>query len=162
MNRKANRIEVRLKKDMKNSLKIVPNADEQVLQFIIDLVTCAVPTEPEYEAIRCTFRAGYCWHFATLLKATFGRGTVCWAAPFGHFVWMDDNDIPYDIEGVYDGECVYFIPESYLGNMLNDFLHIPCVNYNATEDEIMAVIHQYEQDNNLSSQDDYIKHFLKP
>lgn len=42
----------------------------------------------------------------------FGRGEVCWAAPFGHFIWLD-NETPYDIEGVYYGESLYFIPESY-------------------------------------------------
>lgn len=157
-----NRIEMKLKKEMENSLKTFPGANRQVLQFIIDLATCAVSTEPEYEAIRCTFRAGYCWHFATLLKATFKRGTVCWAAPFGHFVWLDDNGVVYDVEGVYCGEYVYFIPESYLGDMLNDFLHIPYVSYNAMEDEIMDIIHKYEKDQGIPSQDDYIKHFLKP
>lgn len=89
-----------------------PNVNKQVLRFIKNFTTHAAATEKEYEIIRQTFRTGYCWHFAHLLKTTFGRGEVCWAAPFGHFIWLD-NETPYDIEGVYYGESLYFIPESY-------------------------------------------------
>lgn len=139
----------------------IPGADEQVLKFIMDFSTCTANTEEQYEIIRSLFRAGYCWHFAHLLKTTFGKGEVCVAAPFGHFVWKDDNDVTYDIEGVYCGEAFYFIPESYLGDALQDFMHIPGVNHNANEDEIMGIIHQYEDDNNLPH-DETIRRYLQP
>ena len=130
--------------------KQVPDADVTVLQFITDLVCCAAKTEAEYEIIRSTFRAGYCWHFAHLLKNAFQRGEVCWAAPFGHFVWLDNNGIPYDVEGVNFGEQLYHIPESYLGDHIKDFTHIPGDKVTpATEEDVIAIIRKYEDDNHL-------------
>lgn len=132
----------------------VPEVDEQVLQFITDMVCHAAATEEEYEIIRSTFCAGYCYHFAHMLKHTFKRGEVCWAAPFGHFVWVDDNGIPYDVEGMNDGEQIYNIPESYLGDMIKDFTHIPGEKIpKTTEEDIIAIIRKYEDDNNLPHQD---------
>lgn len=140
----------------------VKDADEYVLSFITDFATHAAINENEYEIICSTFRTGYCWHFAVMLKAVFGRGCVCWAAPFGHFVWMDDNNVPYDIEGVYFGEAVYYIPESYLGDALKDFIRIPGIGHDATKEEIMDIIHRYENDNGFTHQDGEILKFLKP
>lgn len=156
-----NQLQLQLKEDMQRIIKNTPGINEQVLTFIIHFVTCAAKTEEEYEIIRSTFRAGYCWHFAHLLKTTFSRGEVCWAAPFGHFVWIDNN-IPYDIEGIYFGEQLYFIPESYLGDTLKDFLHVPGMDNNTTVDEIMNIIHQYEDDNNLPHQDNEVQKLLRP
>lgn len=133
----------------KNAMKNVPDADPVVLQFIMDLLCHAAANEKQYEVIRSTFRAGYCYHFALMLKHTFKRGEVCWAAPFGHFVWVDTNGVPYDVEGINFGEQIYNIPESYLGDMINDFTHIPGNMHNTTEDEIIAVIRKYEDDNDL-------------
>lgn len=99
------------------------------------------------------FHAGYCWHFATILKNVFKRGEVCWAAPFGHFVWVDDNGVPYDVEGVNFGEQDYHIPESYLGDALKDFTHIPGEVYNISKEQIIAIIRKYEYDNNLPYKD---------
>lgn len=140
---------------------VTPEVNKQVLRFIKNFNTYMVDTEKEYEVIRRIFRTGYCWHFAHLLKTTFGRGEVCWAAPFGHFIWLD-NEIPYDIEGVYYGESLYFIPESYLGDTLRDFLHIPDIAHNTTAEEIMGIIHRYEKDNNLPNRDDEVLHLLQP
>lgn len=130
-----------------------PEADRTVLQFIADLMCHVAATEEEYELMRSTFRAGYCWHFAHILKATFMRGEVCWAAPFGHFVWVDDNGIPYDAEGLNEGEQIYNIPESYLGNYIKDFIHIPGnIIPKVTDEKIVEIIRQYEKDNNLPEQ----------
>lgn len=131
------------------TLKHEPKADKTVLRFITNLMICAAKTEDEYEIIRSTFRAGYCWHFAHILKTTFGRGKVCWAAPFGHFVWIDENGVAYDAEGVNFGDQDYNIPESYLGDSLNDFRHIPGQDYNASASEVEAIIRKYEDDNSL-------------
>lgn len=136
-----------------------PDASLTVLQFIVDFTCHATQTEEEYEIIRSTFRAGYCWHFAHILKDTFRRGEVCWAAPFGHFVWVDDNKVPYDIEGLYDGEALYFIPESYLGKYVHDFTHIPgYIIPEVTDDIIIGIIRKYEEDYNLPEQEVTIHH----
>ena len=151
----------RLEKQIKETVKRIPGAREQVLGFIMDFSTHAADTEEGYSIICSTFRAGYCWHFAHLLQAAFQRGTVCWAAPFGHFIWMDDNRIPYDIEGVYSGEAFYFIPESYLNDEVEDFLHIPGVGHGTTQEEIMAVIRRYEDDCGFSHQDGSIRNYCR-
>lgn len=131
-----------------------PDADRKVLGFITELCTHMAADEDAHEVIRSTFRAGYCWHFAHLLKATFGRGEVCWAAPFGHFVWVDENGVPYDVEGLNMGEQDYNIPERYLGGFIKDFTRIPgeacpC----ASKEQIIGVIRRYEDDNNLPHKD---------
>jgi hypothetical protein len=78
------------------------------------------------EPLRGLFRAGYCWHFSHMLQNTFGRGTVCLAAPFSHFVWKDEDGQVYDCEGVYYGEAFYFIPETYIPEAyVQGFKHIP-------------------------------------
>lgn len=123
-------------------------ADSQVLSFIEDFYSLYTPKDKaeEYEEyLRKKFRAGYCWHFAHMLKATFNRGEVCWAAPYGHFVWVDIDRTPYDIEGVYFGEAKYFIPESFLGNAIDDFRHIKGIIFNATEEDIKNIIEKYEK-----------------
>lgn len=135
---------------MRWEMQEFPDAKQEVLQFIIDLTCQAAVTGLGAEVIRSTFRAGYCWHFAQLLKATFRRGQACWTAPYGHFVWMDDNGVPYDVEGVHTGECEYYIPESYLGEHVHDFLHIPGDGAPpATKEQVLAIIRRYEDDNGL-------------
>lgn len=80
------------------------------------------------ECVRYHFMAGYCWHFANMLKTTFNRGEVCWTAPFSHFVWRDIDGVCYDIEGIFEehikGDVFYLIPEKYLGDYINAFKHI--------------------------------------
>lgn len=137
-----------------------PEASLTVLQFISDFMTHAAATQEECEVLRLTFHAGYCWHFAHILKDTFKRGEVCWAAPFGHFVWVDDNGVPYDVEGVNEGEQDYNIPESYLGDKIKDFTHIPgeCVPI-TTDDEVIEIIRKYEEDYNLPRKQITLYHF---
>lgn len=123
-------------------------ADSQVLNFIEDFYALHTPEDKmeEYdEYLRKKFMAGYCWHFAHILKATFNRGQVCWTAPYGHFVWVDIDKTPYDIEGVYFGEAKYFIPESFLGNAIDDFKHIRERIFNAMEEDIQKIIEEYEK-----------------
>ena len=99
---------------------------EQVLEFINKFA--GYDKEPEYnwEVIRKKFRAGYCYYFAHMLDLAFkGRGSVCLAAPFGHFVWIDSDKKIYDIEGEYKGEAYYFIPETFI-KLLNDMNMIHC------------------------------------
>ena len=103
--------------------------------------------EKETEMIRSLFRAGYCYHFAHILLATFNRGKVVWAAPFGHICWQDEDGMIYDIEGEYEGEAFYMIPEEFTeskipGNML-DFKHIPGKHYNIKKSEIIELCKSY-------------------
>lgn len=118
-----------------------PTADEQVLGFIYDFLMHS--GEENSEAIRNQFRNGYCYYYAHMLQRAFNRGTVCIAAPLGHFVWMDENQVPYDVEGVNESDCDEYIPESFLGDMIRDFLHVPGVTHNTTAAEIQELIRRY-------------------
>ena len=118
----------------------------------------------EMEIFSRHYRAGYCWHFAHILKSVFNRGTVCWAAPFGHIVWLDEDDTPYDIEGQYEGEARYLIPEYYLGEFINDFIHIYGM-YEPNEPEtnkqdLIAIIKQYCSDKK-EPYDSAIEHYFE-
>ena len=118
-----------------------PTADTQVLRFIYNFLMHS--GEENSEVIRNQFRNGYCYYFAHVLQRAFNRGTVCVAAPLGHFVWMDDNQVPYDVEGVNESDCDEYIPESFLGDMIQDFLHVPGVAHNTTVEEIQELIQRY-------------------
>lgn len=111
-----------------------PTADAQVLGFIYDFLMHSGKNNSEI--IRKQFHNGYCYYFAHMLRTAFNRGTVCIAAPIGHFVWMDDNQVPYDIEGVNESNCSEYVPESFLGDMVQDFLHVSGVVHNTTAEEI--------------------------
>lgn len=118
-----------------------PKADKKVLEFIADFIYFQNGAD---EIILNQFRSGYCYHFANILKTTFERGDICWAAPFGHIVWRDDNfDNVYDIEGVYTGEAELFIPISFIENAVNDFKRIPGVIFNASTDQLNSFIDEY-------------------
>ena len=102
------------------------------------------------------FRVGYCWHFAHLLKNTFGDGEVCLAAPLYHFVWVYDN-IAYDIYGQYNGLLKLYIPESYLTEgQLFEFKqinipfekHLPVKVTPITKKDYIALIERYCKDTN--------------
>lgn len=139
-------------------------------------------TEPEYfindfmggylsdyrnqECLREKFRCGYCYYFAHMLKTAFGRGTVCWAAPYGHFVWVDegtdkyetdyDKIRTYDIEGKYNPKehgVLYLIPEEFLNEHIKDFLHTPDSNklQGATKADLIKIVKNYCN----SCQEDY-------
>lgn len=125
-----------------------PDADPQVIGFIANFVWHKVHNQDEYEMLRALFMDGYCYYFAHMLQQAFQRGKVCICAPFGHFVWMDD-DIPYDIEGVSTSEAEYYIPEHYLGETVQDFLQIPNIVHRTTEDEIQQIMDDYKNDNNI-------------
>lgn len=137
--------------DMKNNYvkdfvsmfqKRYPKSDEQVLTFIATFLTAA-GTE-QAEVLRKTFRAGYCYYFALMLRDAFPDGIICWAAPFGHIVYVKDQ-IPYDIEGVYEGDAEMFIPIRRLGDAINDFRHIEGTSYNITDQEIAKIMLEWER-----------------
>lgn len=124
-----------------------------VEHFINDFMTHSAHNSKEREIIHSLFRAGYCYHFAHILLATFNRGRVVWAAPFGHICWQDNDGTAYDIEGEYRGEAFYMIPEDFAeskipGTML-DFKHIPNKNYNISKSEIIDICKAYCTENGL-------------
>lgn len=127
-----------------------PKADDTVLKFIFDFLNMQyVPHDTKrsdiiVDGIYTQFANGYCYYFAQMLQTAFHRGEICWVAPFGHIVWLDDNNVAYDISGCNDSECQYYIPVFMLGDMLKDFLHIPDDDYNASEQEIANVILEWE------------------
>lgn len=124
--------------------------DNDVLRFITHFLEAQGKGENyeyEQEIIRRQFRAGYSLYFAHMLQYAFGRGTVCWAAPYAHFVWVDDDGIPYDIEGKYMDEYRYLIPESYLGDVIRDFKHMPGDEHPmAGLDEKADILWRYKRD----------------
>lgn len=59
---------------------------------------------------------------------------------------LDDAvKVPYDIEGVYEGEAEMFIPIARLGEAINDFRHIDGLSYNITEQEIAQIMLDWER-----------------
>lgn len=116
--------------------------DNEVLRFIDRFYRNVGDNPDSQEILRHQFRSGYCYYFAHILKIAFGRGEVCWCAPFGHFCWVDDDGCPYDCEGYYYGEVDYLIPEYFLGEALNDFLHTDKV-FNASKEDIDSIVEKY-------------------
>lgn len=74
--------------------KQFPDARPDVLGFIYDFSS---RSSDLYEV----FVNGYCFYFANMLREAFNGGDVCWSVGRGHVVWVDDNDVAYDISGVY-------------------------------------------------------------
>ena len=131
---------------IERTLKLVPQADPVVLDFIDKFVGHGTGKYGNISA-DCTiftFSSGYCYYFAVILYTAFRRGTVCWAAPFGHIVWEDMNGVAYDIGGVYSGEAECLIPVSFMGDTLDDFLHIRGVAHNTTQGEIEKMMNNYK------------------
>lgn len=127
--------------------------NEDVMHFITNFRTHysrfnnAEPVDQE-ETIRHLFEGGYCYYFAHILKLAFNRGEVCWAVPFGHMVWVDDNGVSYDIEGdCLDREFEDLVPEKHLTkHMISDFKHVPGVKYTPpTEYEIAIAYKKYKR-----------------
>lgn len=119
--------------------RIYKNADEQVLKFIYDFRNMQKSEQAE-EVLYQQFSSGYCYYFAHMLQTAFGRGEVCWAAPYGHIVWVDENGTPYDISGVNDSDTNDFIPEYVMGKTINDFKHVDGICHNTSDQEIAQIV----------------------
>ena len=114
---------------------------KDVLDFIEKFLTHSTNDIAE-EILKDQFTTGYCYYFAIILKTAFNRGEVCWCAPYGHFCWVDEDGLPYDVYGLYVGEAEHYIPYYFLGDALNDFLHTDKV-FNATKNDIQSIIDKY-------------------
>ena len=127
-----------------DALLVSKNAtiDYTVLYFIAEMRSHL--SDEGDEQMYKLFTAGYCYYFAVMLKAAFDRGHICVAAPFGHIVWVDENDIAYDYNGVnVRYECL--IPVEALGNGLEDFLHVKGKTHTNTQEEIQALMDKYRE-----------------
>lgn len=134
------RIFVRDKKQFVNT-QVKAGADRAVAGFIANFLLHERPENTE--CVRALFQSGYCYYFAHMLRTAFNRGTVCWAAPFGHVVWLDDDGTPYDVEGLYFGEATDFVPEDYLGDAVLDFKRVPGQKFNASKKDLAAIVERY-------------------
>lgn len=117
--------------------------------------------KPEHqEEVRSMFRSGYCFHFASMIKAAFSRGKIVWCAPFGHIAFEDLDGKHYDIEGCCDkdNEFFYFIPEEYLGATLQDFMHTGNP-HNTTREELINICKTYCTDKDLMYDSSIEKYF---
>jgi hypothetical protein len=134
---------------------------DEVLYFIhhiFDGKTCE-----ERNVIHKFFGCGYCYYFASMLKAAFLRGHIAWAAPYSHCVWVDVDGTPYDIEGIYDGEYSYLIPIEFAETVCDKFKHIFRHNSEysesyivyVTQEDIQHVCRAYCAANNIKYQDPY-------
>ena len=119
--------------------------DKTVIQFITDAIT-SVDRKNSNDVLYDFFHAGYCYYFALMLKEAFGRGQICWCAPYGHICWQDENGVGYDIGGICDSECDFYIPVTYIKEGLLDFLHIPGKVFNASQEYIDNAIEMFKKD----------------
>ena len=156
----------------------IPDPETEPDKFINDFVMHAsskcdfigVDIEPDLisdmiaEKIRYHFRAGYCWHFANILRSVFNRGKICWTAPFSHFVWLDDDGIAYDIEGRYEGEAYQLIPAEYLGNIVECFKHITPEHDKDTapydKEILIQIMKKYCKDENIVYDPDIERYYF--
>jgi len=111
-------------------------SNSYVIRFINQFKTLFKElTISETNAIGKVFRNGYCYYFAIMLKDAFNRGEVCMTYDHKHVVWMDDDNVAYDIDGMFGwfpetaNKDNYwnglFIPVEKLPNYIKSFKHIP-------------------------------------
>lgn len=111
-------------------------------QFIDDFITSQnTYIEHGEEALRHTFRAGYCYYFAKMLEVAYPGGEVCNCFPYGHMVYSYKGKY-YDIEGEYKQDCDYLIPERFLGDAVKDFMHNGSDN-GTTKEELTGILQSY-------------------
>lgn len=79
-----------------------------------------------YSNITCINKSSFSYQFASMLKASFDRGEICWAYPIDWMVWVDVDGSAYYNNGlVNEKQDFIFIPESYLNNAdLESFKHV--------------------------------------
>lgn len=132
-----------------NNLNKNPDADKKVLQFIAEILYNSVPNiglDLSCEAVRFTFRAGYCYYFALMLKEAFQRGEICQTYPYSHVVWVDTDGTPYDIEGINESPCSEYIPIHYLGEAVVNFKHVPGEAFKLSNECVESIFTKYKED----------------
>ena len=122
-----------------------PGARKDVLHFIGKLVSCRSDEfSNSSRVIEKLFASGYCYYFALMLKQNFG-GSVVWHYQHSHILWIDENDIVYDVYGVFeDYDLDDIVPVELLGEKgLNSFLHLE-TEYKITKEEKKEIINNVE------------------
>lgn len=111
-------------------------SDPFVIRFINQFKTLFKElTTEETAAIEKVFRNGYCYYFAIMLKDAFNRGEVCMTYDHEHVIWIDDDNVAYDINGMFGwypdtaNKDNYWngllIPVEKIPNYIESFKHIP-------------------------------------
>lgn len=113
-------------------LEKYPKARRDVLAFIsaIDQYSEGTSVDNGFRSpIEKLFSSGFCYYFAIMLRDAFGGKIVqkFHDGLYPHVFWMDENEVLYDIYGVYDDcnakECVPI--EEMDEESLAEFKHIP-------------------------------------
>jgi len=99
-------------------------------------------------ALNRLFRSGYCFHFASMLKAVFNRGECYICAPYGHIVWMDTDGILYDADGESSAEYKVLVPISDPDAHVEDFKRAFTTRVGITRDELTALVKKYSGSKN--------------
>lgn len=121
------------------------NNSEEVFDFINRFIQKAEVGGIEYGPLRNLFMGGYCFYFASMLKAAFNRGEIYIVAPFGHVVWRDTDNRYYDIDGEYIGVADAMIPVTDPFCAIKDFKHLGKNDHlGASKDQIEFLINKYE------------------
>lgn len=149
--------EIRIMDFVEDNLELNPKANKDILHWIASFVYRQednIGLTNTSKAIIEHFSSGYCYHFAIMLNAIFAKGTVCWAAPFDHIVWVDKNNIPYDVTGAFvtNAKCL-LIPIEYMGELLNEFKHVGEHMKKFSNDDILNIIRDYLVIKDLSDED---------
>lgn len=121
------------------------------LQYAYDWVNETggdMPYDTFYDALCETVRFRFSYCFAVVAKRMTGQGSIYWAAPYGRFVWMGEEGIPYELNTVYDGNELYLIPELYVAHLMPALINVP-ENVRVIGDRFEAIIRKYENDNKL-------------
>ena len=134
---------------------------DEVLYFIHHIFDGK--NEEEKIVIDKFFSCGYCYYFAAMLKASFLRGHIAWAAPNSHCVWVDVDGTPYDVGGMYCGEYCYLIPMEFAETVCDKFKYTFRHNSEysesdavfVTKEDIQHVCRAYCAANNIKYIDPY-------
>lgn len=129
--------------DYMNKLHKEDNRQEEVFKFINDFIMYSEANGIDSGNIRDIFMAGYCYHFAHMLKAAFNRGEVYICAPYGHVVWRDVDNRYYDFDGEYVNHSATYIPVSDPESHWQDFARNGIESEGATEEDILELIIKY-------------------
>lgn len=113
-------------------LEKFPKARRDVLTFISAVDQYSEDTKVDNgfrTPIEKLFSSGFCYYFAIMLRDAFGGKIVLkfHDGVYPHMFWMDENEVLYDIYGVYEDcnpkECIPI--EEMDKETLEEFRHIP-------------------------------------
>lgn len=129
--------------DYMDKLHEEDNHQEDVFKFTEDFIAHAEMNGIDNKNIRDLFMAGYCYHFAHMLKAAFDRGEVYICAPYGHVVWRDVDNRYYDFDGEYVNQSATYVPVSDPDSHWQDFARSVSDSSGATEEDIENLVVKY-------------------